>query len=103
MGWYRQYRDLYEDLGSDVTSQVFFVGDAERITLSLNNSDSTFTVQMNNGEGHRSALVANEWSDVTTLKGGGPLLLDVTPGPGWLRVQRSLSTTTVTLNTQTRF
>lgn len=80
---------------SDVTSEVYWVGDAEEITLQLPSTSAT-TVQASNDDG-RSAAITN-WSNLTTATAAG--MLNIEPGFRWLRL---LSTKTdAILNLQQR-
>ena len=82
--------DLYEGLGSDVTSSTFFVGDATEITLQvLIGSTSTVTVQTSNATGFREAFTEDDWSNVTTWNIAADEMINIEPGFRWLRLQRN--------------
>lgn len=78
-------RDLYGDRTSDVTSQEYWIGDAETATFQLKGgtSASTTTVQFSNAikaTGTAEAL----WSTDTTVIGEGMFALQ--EGAGWIRM-----------------
>jgi hypothetical protein len=86
MGWFVK-RDLYTSKSaSEVTSEVYNVeGFHDGFTLQIIGSPSTTTLQGSNDDG-RTAAIAN-WSTLTTVLSAG--LINITPGFGWLRLQRS--------------
>lgn len=95
MGLYTKRRDLFgTKTSSDTMSEVYWVGDAETISLWMDGA--TQHVQGSNDEGRASAIGAASWSTLTTII---PTLamLDVAPGFRWLRVYRSGSTGTAIL------
>ena len=93
---YTAQRDLYASkTASDVTSEVFWVGDARELTLQILGSPSTTTVQGSNGDGRVAALSEDSWSDISAVIGAN--MVDVEPGFRWLRCLRS-ETTQVLLN-----
>lgn len=88
-------RDLYGSKAeSAITSEVYWVGDADEIDLFLRGSPSTTTVQATLADGRRSAIAENSWSALTTVTAHSGLtaLLDIDPFAGWLRCQRSETT-----------
>ena len=96
MGMYTVRRDLFATKGSDVTSEVYWVGDARSISLQLD--ASVQTVRGSNDDG-RSAAIAN-WSTLTVITDPDWAMLDIEPGFRWLQVQRSGSTGTALLQLQ---
>lgn len=91
-------RDLYASkTASEVTSEVYWIGDAREITLFFRGSPSTTTVQISTDDGRTAALPENGWSNATVIISPGPDHIDVEPGPRWLRFLRS-ETTEATLN-----
>jgi len=91
-------RDLYSGKGSDVTSQVYWVGDAKSISLFLDGG-SVQTVDGSNDDGRTSAIAERSWSTLTTLTPDATML-DIEPGFRWIRVLRSGSTGTAILELQ---
>lgn len=83
--------DLYAGVaGSGVTSNVFFVGDANELTLQLLiGSTSTTTVQGSNATGFSASINEDDWSDMTTVNSSSDDLLNIEPGFRWIRCQRS--------------
>jgi len=98
MAHYAIRRDLYEAKGSDVTSEVYWVGDARSISMWLD--ASVITVQGTNQEGRDSAIDEDNWSLLTTLTDPDKEMLDIEPGFRWLRTLRSGSTGTAVLSLQ---
>jgi hypothetical protein len=86
MGWFAT-RDLYTSkTASEITSETYSVeGFHDGFTLQLIGSPSTTTIQGSNDTGHFSTIV--NWSTLTTVLSAG--LINITPGFGWLRLQRS--------------
>ena len=102
MGLYTQRRDLYSSkTTSEITSETYWIGDADTVSLFVRGSPSTTSLQLSNAEGRAAAIGETEWSTVTTILGTGADMLDVEGGSRWLRCLRS-ETTEVTLATQTR-
>lgn len=82
--------DLYNGLGSDVTSSTFFVGDAREMTLQIQvGSTSTVTVQGSNATGFRVAIEEDSWSALTTWNVTEAEMINIEPGFRWLRCQRN--------------
>jgi len=86
-------RDLYNSpAASDVTSEVYWVGDAWSVSLFLRGSPSTTTVQLSNAEGRSAAIAENSWSAATTVISPSPDMLDIATGFRWIRCLRSETT-----------
>lgn len=84
-------RDLYASkAASDITSESYWVGDADDLTLQLRGSPSTTTVQVTNVNGRTSAIDEDDWTSLVTVSGETVAALDT--GFGWLRLQRSETT-----------
>ena len=91
-------RDLFAaGATSDVTSEIYFAGDAASVSLFLRGSPSTTTIQLSNATGFQSAIAETEWSNVTTVVSPAPDMLDIQSGFRWIRCLRS-ETTEATLN-----
>lgn len=81
---------------SGVTSDVIFIGDADRIALSLATvAASVVSVQLNNQDGFQTALTEPGWSTATVLAANGPYNLE--PGHRWLRALQAASNSSATL------
>ncbi len=90
-------RDLYgTKTASEVTSEIYWVGDAISINLFLRGSPSTTTVQGSTANGRDAAIAETSWSDLTVVVSPSPDMLDIQPGFGWIRGLRS-ETTEMTL------
>lgn len=79
--------DLYAGQ-STITSNVYFVGDAEELTAFLDiDSATTCVLQGSNAQGFRDAAIAeDEWSTLTTMTSvSANQLLNIEPGFRWLR------------------
>ena len=72
---------------STITSNVFFVGDAEELTVFLDiDSATTPILQGSNAQGFREAIAEDEWSTLTTMTSvAANQLLNIEPGFRWLR------------------
>lgn len=82
-------QDLYAGTGSDVTSNTFFVGDFEDLSLQLiGGSTSTTTVQLSNATGFRESISEDDWSTATTVITTGDIV-DIAEGPRWIRCLRT--------------
>jgi hypothetical protein len=100
MGFYVARRDLYASkTASDVTSETYWIGDARSISLWLEGSATTSEVQVSNDDGRIAVIAENTWSTLSTVIGTGSDMLDIEPGPRWLRVLRS-GTSSAVLNLQ---
>lgn len=105
----RSYRaDMYDGVGaSAITSNVEWIGDAADISLFIRGTGSVTTVQLSNADGRHTAtgqasIPETSWSDATTVTSPSPDMLDIEPGPRWIRSIRS-ETTEVTLNWKADF
>lgn len=93
MGFYSVLRDLYSSkTASEITSEVYWIGDAETFSLFLRGSPSTTTVQGSLADGRAAAIAEASWSNLTTVLSPSPDLVDVTPFSGWMRLLRSETT-----------
>ena len=73
---------------STITSNVYFVGDAEELTVFLDiDSATTPVLQGSNAQGFRDAAIAeDEWSTLTTMASvSANQLLNIEPGFRWIR------------------
>ena len=73
---------------STITSQVFFVGDAEELTVFFDiDSATTPTLQGSNAQGFSGGAIAeDEWSTLTTMvSAAANQLLNIEPGFRWIR------------------
>ena len=72
---------------STITSSVYFVGDAEELTVFLDiDSATTPTLQGSNAQGFRESIAADEWSTLTTMASvSANQLLNIEPGFRWIR------------------
>lgn len=90
------FKDLYAGT-SNLTSAVYFVGDAEEFTVQhQGGSATTVILQGSNGTGNRVALAEAEWSTITTITGvAANTLYNIEPGFRWFRgIRESASSTT---------
>lgn len=87
--------DLFSGLGSVITSNVEFVGDAVELTLFADiDSATTFRVQGSNATGFRTAIDEDDWSTLTTVAiATTNQMLNIEPGFRWLRVLRETAST----------
>lgn len=92
MGWFAR-RDLYSSVvASGITSETYNIeGFHDGFTLDIVGSPSTTTVRGSNDDG-RTAAITN-WSTLTTIIGAG--VVNITPGFGWIQLQRSETTNAV--------
>ena len=91
-------RDLYTGIdASGVTSEIYFAGDADTVSLFLRGSPSTTTIQLSNASGFAAAIPEASWSNASTVVSPSPDMLDIQSGFRWIRTLRS-ETTEVTLN-----
>lgn len=99
MGSYTVRRNIFQDQGSGLTSEIYWVGDSRHISLVLDGS--TQTVLGCNQEGRSAALSMNtlNWSTLTRMV-ADRTLMDIAPGFRWLCVQRSGSSGTAILELQ---
>lgn len=85
-------RNLYEDAPSALTSEVYFVGDAEEMTISFAASSAASAhIQASNDRGFREAITS--WSTLTSL--AIPTtgdLLNIEPGFRFIRISRNSNT-----------
>jgi hypothetical protein len=88
---YGQSQSLFTT--SNLTSAAVFVGDFKRLSLQVNGAGSAFIVQGSNDDGFTAAIT--NWSTLTTLPAVG--MYSITPGPRWLRSDRTGSTASMTL------
>lgn len=79
--------DLYSAAGSDITSAVYFVGDAEELTVEIDiDSATTCRIQGSNAQGFRSAIAEDDWSTLTTAASlATNTMLNIEPGFRWIR------------------
>lgn len=86
-------RDLYASkAASAITSEVFWVGDAEAISVFARGSPSTTTIQGSNAEGRTSAIGETSWSVLSTILSPSPDMIDIESGFRWFRALRSETT-----------
>ena len=99
MGSYTVRKNLFENAGSGLTSAVYWVGDARRMSLMCDGSVQT--VIATNQEGRDAALSMDtlNWSTLTRMV-AQRALMDIEPGFRWLCVQRSGSSGTAILELQ---
>lgn len=78
--------DLF-DSSSDITSSVYFVGDAEELTVFVDiDSETTVVIQGSNAQGFRSTIAEDEWSTLTTVVSvAANDLYNIEPGFRWIR------------------
>ncbi|MDX1486705.1 MAG: hypothetical protein R3268_00790 [Acidiferrobacterales bacterium] len=89
MGNYR--RELYASkTASEVTSETYWVGDAQELTVQLLGSPSTTTIQGTNVDGRSAAIAETDWSTISTVIGDG--IVNIEPGWRWMRGLRSETT-----------
>ena len=83
-------RDLFIDSGSDKTSEVYFVGDAEELTLASRvGSATTVVVQASNATGFREAIPEADWITIrSTTAVSADTVQDFEPGFRWMRCVR---------------
>lgn len=83
-------RDLFATVGSDKTSEVYFAGDAEEMTLNtVVASATTLVFQASNDTGFREALVEGNWSTLTTVASAATNgMYNIEPGFRWFRCLR---------------
>ena len=61
-------KDLFGDVGSDITSSTYLVADAAEMTLELDvDSATTVVVQGSNQQGFRTTFAEDDWSTLTTI------------------------------------
>lgn len=99
MGFYATRKNLFENAGSGLTSAVFWVGDAQHLSLMCDGSVQT--VLGCNQEGRDAALSMDtlNWSTLTRMI-AQRALMNIEPGFRWLCVQRSGSSGTAILELQ---
>jgi len=87
--------DLFADVGSNITSSVYFAGDAEELTLQTDiDSATTLVFQGSNDTGFRVALTEADWSTLTTVVGASANgLYNIEPGFRWFRCLRESAST----------
>ena len=73
--------------GSLITSNAYFVADAEELTVFLDiDSATTCILQGSNADGLQSSIAEDEWSTLTTMAiVAANQLLNIEPGFRWLR------------------
>lgn len=88
-------KDLFEDVSSDITSSVYFVGDAAELTVDVDiDSATTVVIQGSNSQGFRSAIAEDDWSTLTTdVSVTANTVYNVEPGFRWIRVLRETAST----------
>ena len=88
-------KDLFAAVGSDITSDVYFVGDAAEVTVELDiDSATTVTLQGSNATGFRESFAADDWSTMTTIASvAANNIYNIEPGYRWLRVLRETAST----------
>jgi len=101
MGLVVKRRDLYGSLTvSAVTSETYYVGDAERysIYIDANGSTSTFTIQGASVDGRSAAIAEADWLSLFTFASSTTTYIDSSihnlPYVRWLRAQRRGSAAT---------
>jgi hypothetical protein len=69
------------------TSNLYFVGDAEELTVFLDiDSETTSRIDGSNAQGFRTAFVEDDWSVLTTMVSlAANELVNVEPGFRWIR------------------
>lgn len=87
--------DLFADVGSNITSATYFVGDAEELTVDLDiDSATTVVLQGSNAQGFRTAFIADDWSTLTTIVGvSANQIYNIEPGFRHFRVLRETAST----------
>ena len=89
-------RDLYgSKAASDITSETYYVGDADAISLFVRGSPSTTTLQGSNEDGRNVDIKntgAADWSTLSTVINPSPDMIDIEPGFAYLRATRSETT-----------
>lgn len=82
-------KDLFGDVGSDLTSNPYLTADAAELTLDYDvDSATSFVIEASNAEGFRG-FVEDDWSNVTTISGAAANgLVNIEPGFRWLRLIR---------------
>lgn len=85
--------------GSQITSNPFFIGDFDKVTVSRQTSTASavnMTIQGSNDDGFTAAIGAATWSTLTSIPGAGLYTID--PGFRWLRSTRSIIGTSAASN-----
>lgn len=95
-------RDLYTSKAASViTSETFWTGDAEAISVFARGSPSTTTLQGSNAEGRTATIAENSWSNLSTILSPSPDMIDIESGFRWFRALRS-ETTELVIQLQNR-
>ena len=83
-------RDLFAAATSDLTSEAYFVGDAEEFTVNtIVGSATTLVFQASNSTGFREALPEANWSTLTTIAAASSNgFYNIEPGMRWFRCLR---------------
>ena len=95
-------RELYTSkAASAITSEVYDVRDAISISFFVRGSPSTTTIQGSNANGLTTDITntTTDWSNLSTVVGPAPDMIDIEPGFAYVRCLRS-ETTEVTLQVQ---
>ena len=87
--------DLFADVGSDITSAVYFVGDAEELTADARiASATTVHLQGTNAQGFREAIAETAWSTLTQVSAvAANTIYNIEPGFRWIRGLRETAST----------
>ena len=88
-------RDLFGTVASDITSEVYFTGDAKEMTLDcVVPSATTLIFQATNQQGFREAFVEADWSTLTTVAVvSANRIFNIEPGFRWFRCLRETAST----------
>lgn len=87
---YTRLVDMYSGLAASIiTSNTFWVGDANTLSLQLLGSPSTTSMQGSNADGRSEAISSASWSHITVVGAG---IYSITPGFRWTRLIRSETT-----------
>ena len=86
MGFTVIKRDLFTTAPSDVTSETYWIGDSEQLSVQIlgGASDSTTTIQFTNVDGRPIAIAEGDWSTDTTIIGQD--IFPVQTGACYIRV-----------------
>ena len=87
--------DVFAAQSSGITSEVYFTGDAEEMTVDLDiDSATTVRIQGSNSQGFRDSIIEDDWSTLTTAVGlTANTVLNIEPGFRWTRILRETAST----------
>ena len=88
-------RDVFAAQGSGVTSETYFTGDAEELTVDIDiDSATTVRIQGSNAQGFRDTIAEDDWSTLTTAVSlAANTILNIEPGFRWTRILRETAST----------